>query len=86
MHKTRRMIYDSATDKETIFNETEAYITNLNLRIVSQDAQRPWGGFLVIEEKDADAFITTFFPEFNADQLAFTGSEDGQSGKLSPKI
>ena len=80
------MIYAGSTDKETIFKETESYIADLNLRIVSKDSQRPWGGFLVIDEKDADAFIKSFFPTFNADQLAFADDKNGKAGKLSPKI
>ena len=86
MHKTLRMIFDNATDKETIFNKAEDFIAKMNLRIVARDAQRPWGGFLVIDEKDADQFIASFFPAFNAGQLAFPGGEDGKTGRLSPKI
>jgi mannose-6-phosphate isomerase len=49
------------------------------LAIASQDALRPWGGFFVINENDAEKFITSFFPHLTKSQLTI-------SGKLSPKI
>ena len=78
--------YNRAADKQTVFKETESFITDLNLRIVSKDSNRPWGGFLVINENDAEAFIKAFFPTFNAKQLAFADDKNEKAGKLSPKI
>ena len=50
----------SALTKEEIFKAIEKYISSF-VRIRYTDATRPWGGFLVIEEKDADKFIDQFF-------------------------
>ena len=36
-----------------IFKETQAGLEKLNLRIHSLDFNRPWGGFFVIDEGDA---------------------------------
>lgn len=64
--------------KEEIFSEVEANVGSF-VRIAGKDTQRPWGGFLVIEEDDSDKFIDKFFPELTKEELSI-------SGKLSPKI
>lgn len=66
-------------DKAGIFSEVAAFLKNLNLTAVNQDATRPWGGFFVIDENQAAEFARLFFPEVNIDDLRI-------SGKLSPKI
>lgn len=48
-------------------------------RIVDQDLNRPWGGFLVIDESQAPLFAKTFFPGMEEEAL-------DSVGKLSPKI
>ncbi len=64
--------------KQEVFEQVEAFISSL-VRIDSKDDQRPWGGFLVINEDDAEKFISEFFPELTREELSI-------SGKLSPKI
>jgi mannose-6-phosphate isomerase len=64
--------------KEEIFAEQQR-IQSATLHIHSIDAERPWGGFFVIDEADTDKFIQTYFPHLSAKEL-------GISGKLSPKI
>jgi len=54
-------------------------IESLGFDIVAQDFDRPWGGFLVIEEVQAQAFLNYFFKGLDADMLKI-------GGKLSPKI
>ena len=61
------------------FNQTEGVIKSLGFRVVSKDFERPWGGFLVIEEKQAQDFSNQFLKGINIDTLKI-------SGKLSPKI
>ena len=61
------------------FNQTEEIIKSLGFRVVSKDFQRPWGGFLVIDEDQAQGFSNQFFKGINIDTLKI-------SGKLSPKI
>ena len=73
------MDFGSSKTKTDIFLQTEAFIKNKGLHVISKDEERPWGGFLVIDEKDADKFITAFFPGFTKNDLTI-------SGKLSPKI
>lgn len=65
--------------KEEIFKETEEYIESLGFEIVKKDDQRPWGGFLVINEDQAHKFASRFFPEEDFESLKI-------SEMLSPKI
>jgi len=64
--------------KPAVFEKVEKYISGI-VRIKDKDDQRPWGGFLVIDEDDADQFIQSFFPHLSQAELSI-------SGKLSPKI
>ncbi len=68
-----------STDKAGIFKEVEKYLKDLNLHVVAKDQERPWGGFFVIDEQQAQGFQKLFFPEINLADLRI-------SGKLSPKI
>jgi len=68
-----------STDKAGIFADVEKYLKGLNLGIVAKDQERPWGGFFVIDEQQAQQFGKLFFPEINLADLRI-------SGKLSPKI
>ena len=47
--------------------------------IVSSDENRPWGGFFVIDENQAQQFANTYFEGLDVSTLKI-------SGKLSPKI
>ena len=62
-----------------IFEKTEAELKELDLQIDSFDFNRPWGGFFVIEEKDAQKFANTYFNKLDVQSLKI-------SGKLSPKV
>jgi mannose-6-phosphate isomerase-like protein (cupin superfamily) len=64
--------------KEQIFEEQQK-IQSSFVRIRNIDAERPWGGFFVIDEADTQLFIDKYFPHLTIEQL-------GISGKLSPKI
>jgi mannose-6-phosphate isomerase len=50
-----------------------------NFNIISSDLNRPWGGFYVIDEKQAQQFADTFFDGMDVSTLKI-------GGKLSPKI
>ena len=67
------------TPKELIFEHIAEYLHLHNLKIQKQDNTRPWGGFFVIEETEAEKFIKLYFPQLTEKQLNI-------SGKLSPKI
>lgn len=63
----------------TNFTSIENKIKELGFTIVSKDFERPWGGFLVISETQAQAFSNQFFEGIKTETLKI-------SGKLSPKI
>ena len=60
-------------------HKIENEIKGLGFDIVSKDFERPWGGFLVINEKQAQKFANKFFDGINIQTLKI-------GGKLSPKI
>lgn len=66
-------------ERKEVFAEIEKYLTGLNLKIVSHDFLRPWGGFFVIDETQAKQFADLFFSGIDISTLRI-------SGKLSPKI
>ena len=63
----------------TLFSTIKKQILSQDLGIASQDLERPWGGFFVIDEKDAQLFADIYFDGHDVDSLR-------KAGKLSPKI
>ena len=61
------------------FQEIEKEITSFGFKIISRDFEKPWGGFLVINESQAQDFANKFFDGLDVDSLKI-------GGKLSPKI
>lgn len=57
----------------------EEQLSALGFRIAQKDFERPWGGFLVIDETQAQAFSDYFFEGLDVESLKI-------GGKLSPKI
>ena len=60
-------------------SEIEDEIKGLGFEIIEKDFERPWGGFLVISEKQAQQFADKFFDGINVENIKI-------GGKLSPKI
>jgi len=65
--------------KKEVFGKISSYIATIGIKVHHTDMERPWGGFFVIDEKDADKFIQHFFSEINKNDLI-------EGAKLSPKI
>ena len=61
------------------FEAIKKEIIDLGFEIISKDFERPWGGFFVINESQAQDFANKFFDGLNIDSLKI-------GGKLSPKI
>tara|TARA_B100000242_G_scaffold117764_1_gene82307 strand:- start:1629 stop:2111 length:483 start_codon:yes stop_codon:yes gene_type:complete len=61
------------------FKKIENEIIAKGFKIISKDFERPWGGFLVIDESQAQDFANTFFDGIDIETLKI-------GGKLSPKI
>jgi len=62
-----------------MFDDTEKLVKSHGFNIVSKDSSRPWGGFFVIDEDQAQEFSNQFFKGLDVHTLKI-------SGKLSPKI
>ena len=62
-----------------IFNKISEKLTKQKLEIVGSDTCRPWGGFFLINEKDLQNFVNTYFTGLRIDKIKI-------SDKLSPKI
>ena len=65
--------------KQQLFEQTEQQLRQQGFGISQQDQARPWGGFFVLEESQAQEFADTYFDGLAVDELRI-------SGKLSPKI
>ncbi|PSL04262.1 phosphoheptose isomerase [Cecembia rubra] len=65
--------------KNEIFEAAERLMKEKGFTIIKEDRERPWGGFLVIDESQAQYFAIEFFPEEDFQKLKL-------SEKLSPKI
>ena len=74
-----KLNFQISTPKELVFENVAEYLHQQDLKVNKEDSSRPWGGFFVIEEDQADKFIKLYFPHLTKAELSI-------SGKLSPKI
>ena len=61
------------------FTKIADILSEQKLTVVSQDFTRPWGGFFVIDENQAQEFANLYFDGLDVSGLRV-------SGKLSPKL
>lgn len=66
-------------DKTAVFDQIATVLKKENFTVIKQDQTRPWGGFFVIDENQANAFAAIFFPHLEMAEIQITN-------KLSPKI
>ncbi len=62
-----------------MYQEIKKEIETFGFKVVSHDFEKPWGGFLVIYESQAQDFSNKFFEGLDVNTLKI-------GGKLSPKI
>lgn len=72
-------IMSSSDSKSKVFSKIENQLKELGFNIHNHDGTRPWGGFFVIDEEQAQKFADTYFNSIPVEELKI-------SGKLSPKI
>ena len=65
--------------KEGLFQEVAQRLSSQQFIIEKQDQTRPWGGFFVVNEDQAQQFADQYFDGLSVDKLRI-------SGKLSPKV
>lgn len=63
----------------SVFEDTRRAVEAKGLRILSEDLQRPWGGFFVLDEAQLDDFVAAYFPGLELP------AADGRP-PMSPKI
>ena len=68
-----------STEKEEIFIKIENKLAEQGFNIAAKDDSRPWGGFFVIDENQAQDFANQYFDGIDVESLKI-------GGKLSPKI
>lgn len=66
-------------EKDKVFMEIDKILTKQGFRYERTDFLRPWGGFFVIDEKQAKKFCSTYFPNYKIETLI-------GNTKVSPKI
>ena len=57
-----------------LFKDIYKHLQDLNFKIISKDFERPWGGFLVIDEKQAQDFSNKFFEGIDVNTLKIGGN------------
>lgn len=67
------------TEKDDLFDKIEKKLLAEGFEIANTDQNRPWGGFFVINEEQAQKFADQYFEGLDVQDLKI-------SGKLSPKI
>jgi len=73
------IILPNNLEKKAVFEHIAEELKKENFTVIKQDETRPWGGFFVIDESQANAFASKFFPQLAMSQIQITN-------KLSPKI
>ncbi|SHK54275.1 cupin domain-containing protein [Epilithonimonas mollis] len=67
------------TEKIEIFERMETLLSSQGFNIAAKNDEKPWGGFFVIDETQAQAFADQYFDGIDVKNLKI-------GGKLSPKI
>ena len=75
----QKEIFNKNHQTNTMFKEIKKEIESFGFNVVSHDFERPWGGFLVIDESHAHDFSHQFFEGLDITTLKI-------GGKLSPKL
>lgn len=70
---------NASLKKQALFEEIAQRLQQQGFTVVQEDQSRPWGGFFVLEESQAQAFADAYFSGLSVDKLRI-------SGKLSPKV
>jgi mannose-6-phosphate isomerase len=72
------LLFSSEISKDAVFANIRNELVFHNLTIINNET-RPWGGFFVIAENQAETFLQIYFPSLSHDDLL-------ANNKLSPKI
>ncbi|MBK8293068.1 MAG: phosphoheptose isomerase [Flammeovirgaceae bacterium] len=70
---------DLSGSRDSVFQSISEYLVEQGFVIASKDFNRPWGGFFVLYDSQAQKLAEKYFPEVEFGSLKI-------SAKLSPKI
>ena len=76
---TMNLLINSTTEKSKVFSQIASELSSLGFKVEKQDQTRPWGGFFVLDESQAQVFAALYFPQLEMSEIQITN-------KLSPKI
>ena len=69
MSKIRKIISEvdlnNRREKQSVINEVSELLKNEGYNITEIDAKRPWGGFIRLNNNDAEKFVEQFFNDLN---------------------
>ena len=86
MSKIRKIISEvdlnNRREKQSVINEVSELLKNEGYNITEIDAKRPWGGFIRLNNNDAEKFVEQFFNDLNIE----TARLNNPKLSLSPKI
>jgi mannose-6-phosphate isomerase len=71
--------FNKEAERSEVFETIQSFLDERGYKITTTDHLRPWGGFFVLEESQAQQFVGEFFSHLSLED--FVGFE-----KLSPKI
>lgn len=69
----------TALSRQEVFQRIEQQLRRQGLGVTQQDQGRPWGGFFVLDETQAQSFADAYFDGLDVEPLRI-------SGQLSPKL
>ena len=72
-------LFTLSKNQQEVFRSVEGHLKMQGFRIVNQSLEKPWGGFYVLDEGQAEKFANFYFPEVDFNSIKITAS-------LSPKI
>ncbi len=72
------LFFSTQVSKPDVFTQVRSELSQQNLTIVNEEF-RPWGGFFVIKEDQAERFLDLYFSSLNKNEIL-------AENKLSPKI
>jgi mannose-6-phosphate isomerase len=72
------LFFSAQVSKPDVFTQVRSELSQHNFTIVNEEF-RPWGGFFVIKEDQAEKFLDVYFSSLNKNEVF-------AKNKLSPKI
>jgi mannose-6-phosphate isomerase len=80
--KLETISFDKERTKASIIDEIKKLLETSGYEIAEENRDKPWGGYIRLDSKEADVFIEDFFPHLSLDQIKL-GVGDAE---LSPKL